>query len=288
MVTEKRLEKLRADITASKLMNDREKGDWLNLLELMNDKQIGELEEILKVAPPTASEGPTLTEQPSPPTPPVKTPVPPAAPLVPQLSHISNLPSAVSYEKPDSFKPAPISKAVAPRPAPAPVHTSSGKYVPPKATPPLVPQMPKGSLVNLSKPVKDSMAKAAATQIFKPVVPPKPERSTPHLAPVKTVPVKARQEPLRLDSMDDVANLDLTKFRSYDHSDLIPKFVALVRQYGYFNVLQAFEASKLYKSYLSKGKSMLAGESTEQKFTVKVEEFEQIVDLLLAIRINRQ
>lgn len=71
MSSEQKIEKLRAEIQGSRLLDDHEKADWLNLLDLMNDKQIGELEEILQAPAPANAEAPVLQT----------------------LSHISNLPT---------------------------------------------------------------------------------------------------------------------------------------------------------------------------------------------------
>lgn len=103
MLNEQRIEHLRLQIQASALLNDHEKADWLNLLELMNDKQLGELEEIL-AAP---------------------KPAPKPAPL-PEMSHISNMPNTVAQ------RPAP-----APAPQSAPVATKAPAVPPVPPPPPL-------------------------------------------------------------------------------------------------------------------------------------------------------
>ncbi len=80
MFNEQRLQTIRGKIQTSTLLSDHEKSDWLNLLELMNDKQLGELEEIL------ASEKPTIS------------PAPSAVPNLPPLSHIANIPTDVTMK----------------------------------------------------------------------------------------------------------------------------------------------------------------------------------------------
>jgi hypothetical protein len=286
MSNELKIEQLRVDINQSKLLDDHEKADWLNLLELMNDKQIGELEEILK-APVSDAEapatGPTITDHP-------KIPVPPKSTAMPALSHISNLPTAISYNKPKPSKPVPMPKLVMPDPAPSaplPIKApplQAARPQGPQGSPYGMPAQGKGSIVNLSGSLKDSMVKPQPLPtpmlVKRPDTEPGPGSRHLDAGSVK--------EPLQIRSLEDVAGLDLTMFRTSDHSLVQQNFQQLVLQFGYFNVLHAFEKSKLYKSYLNRGRSILSGESTEGKFTVNQGEFELIADILQSIRINRQ
>jgi hypothetical protein len=106
MLNEQRIEHLRIQIQGSSLLSDHEKADWLNLLELMNDKQLGELEEILTAPAPA----PAQASQPKQVTPP--------------MSHIANMPSSIVSDHPiirpsPSLIKAPAPAAVAPKPAPS-------------------------------------------------------------------------------------------------------------------------------------------------------------------------
>ena len=117
MSSEQKIEKLRSEVQASRLLDDHEKADWLNLLELMNDKQISELEEILQA--------------------PAKVPAP--APVLPTLSHISNMPTQIggagATARPMPSRPAsPVAQTESPRPALRPVSqmTKQGMVARPK------------------------------------------------------------------------------------------------------------------------------------------------------------
>lgn len=105
MLNEQRIEHLRQQIQASQILESHEKADWLNLLELMNDKQLGELEEILSAPKSTASTASQAS--------------------LPPLTHISNLPTEVNAPhaaspKPPLFSPATqTSRPVTAQPAPA-------------------------------------------------------------------------------------------------------------------------------------------------------------------------
>ncbi len=100
MLNEQRVEHLRIQIQGSTLLSDHEKADWLNLLELMNDKQLGELEEILTAPAPAATSAQPKT-------------------VTPPMSHIANMPDGLVSDHP-IIKPSP-SLINIPKPAPAPV-----------------------------------------------------------------------------------------------------------------------------------------------------------------------
>lgn len=130
MSNEQRIETLRQLIVVSTVLTESEKTEWLSLLELMNDKQLGELEEILAADKPAA---PPVSSPPTPP--PATTPTPPPVPPVsvgrmPQLSHISNLPSSVSIPTP-----MPSPERVAPKPMPTAPPPLSREVTKPPAAP---------------------------------------------------------------------------------------------------------------------------------------------------------
>ncbi len=127
MLNEQRVEHLRIQIQGSTLLSDHEKADWLNLLELMNDKQLGELEEILTAPKPAAAQPQTAT---------------------PPMSHIANMPDGLVSDHP-IIKPSPslinISKPVPviPKPVPAPVtpKPAAAPTTPPVSHAPAIPRI---------------------------------------------------------------------------------------------------------------------------------------------------
>ncbi len=120
MLNEQRVEHLRIQIQGSTLLSDHEKADWLNLLELMNDKQLGELEEILTAPAPAAAGA-----QPQAVTPP--------------MSHIANMPASIVSDHP-IIKPSPslinVTKPVLAPPKPALAYTP-----PPVSHAPAIPRV---------------------------------------------------------------------------------------------------------------------------------------------------
>ncbi len=115
MLNEQRVEHIRIAIQGSTLLDDHEKADWLNLLELMNDKQLGELEEIL--AGPQGKSAPAPTQIPKQAT--------------QALSHISNLPKNI--QAPGRQLSEPIigdSPSLIKAPKPAPVQTAVRPSIP--------------------------------------------------------------------------------------------------------------------------------------------------------------
>ena len=130
MFNEQRLQTIRGKIQTSTLLSDHEKSDWLNLLELMNDKQLGELEEIL------AAEQPTIS------------PAPPVVPNLPPLSHIANIPTDVTMKHS-----VPPTKSVRPPQQPFPSTkpqvplTPQAQVQPPAPVKPTVPVKPKPPLL---------------------------------------------------------------------------------------------------------------------------------------------
>lgn len=252
MLDEVKKQKIIALIQRSTILNAQEKSDWLALLDLMNDKQIAELEEILQpeaVANAAAKSAPinssgaqtTRMEQPS-------------------LSHISNLPTRLSDprlapktvpEQPS--KPVPsISSSVpyASKPIyPAPTKSSPG-FVPTSKNPIITPR-PAGNAVSSSL-GKDMMLAKPFTG---------------------------------LEKLEDVKTLTAGALHSTNREELYAAITKLVATSGYFAVLTNFEESPLYKNYIDYGKAKLSGSTSQTR--ISQEEFEFITDLLLSLKINR-
>lgn len=83
------IEKIRDLVNTSPILSASERAEWLALLDVMNDKQLWELEKILAGGKqPAASSQQTTPSQPKVVTPPV-----PVGVQMPKLSHIMNLPN---------------------------------------------------------------------------------------------------------------------------------------------------------------------------------------------------
>jgi hypothetical protein len=104
-------EQIKGLIKASRILNESERAEWLSLLELMNDKQLGELEKILNSGQRTAvreqkkpaesiehivDRNKQVDSKPISPKPAsVSAGFQPVRPHMPSLSHIMNLPKAM-------------------------------------------------------------------------------------------------------------------------------------------------------------------------------------------------
>ncbi len=90
MHNDARLAQIKHLVESSTILTAQEKTDWLSLTSLMNDKQLSELEEILK-QPQDATQSMQNV------APPTSLPVSSIKPST--LSHISNMPSQVSGQR---------------------------------------------------------------------------------------------------------------------------------------------------------------------------------------------
>jgi hypothetical protein len=250
-------------VQTSNILNAQEKADWLSLLELMNDKQIGELEEILQPKPieevvnkpkpaqvlPTKFQIPeSVPVPPKPPTPPKPQPKPIQQPFIEKstLNHISNLPNQILDQ-----------------------HT----FIPAK------PQ----SLPQQFRPVNKIPVAA------KPVPEKTPVKVTPVQPPVAAKPaVKQEEKPpaLNFATLEDLAGVTRTVLKQEFRKNFYTSIINLTAQYGYFQVLAILEKSSLYKDYILYGRIKLSSES-KQELPLSQEEFEFVTDLLLALKVNR-
>lgn len=242
MFNEKRIDDIRNKIKVSTLLSDHEKSDWLNLLDLMNDKQLGELEDILgmSVSSATVSSAPTATP----------------GSQMPPLNHISNIPSDVtmtfaSQTATDAQKAPSIEKLVT-------VEQSSQPVVPKPLMPP------------------------------KPILP--PVAPIPRQAIVQPSKQGANPESLNLQDAQEIQAFTANTLRQFDFDSIVSAVRKTIERYGYFRILQLFEASELHKSYITTGKVMLGHASS--KDALKPEsmltqaEFEFVTDLLRHMRFN--
>ncbi len=319
MFNVKRLDDIRNKIADSTLLEDHEKADWLNLLELMNDKQLGELEEIL------AKEN--LSNEPEPIE---KLPGNPEQSVVaenmPQLSHLANIPMGMIKPRPkptpppapspkpqQQQQPTPAAVPATPQPpqSPQPPRPKSTAPFDPTPPPPIIPlaQNRRHAQVNAPAPLKTKPAAALPTwtkEEVTPTPPPAPQppqkneiaapkaqplpkpasapQSTavpePEPAPSKIVP---NQSPYRAVTVDDLHQLTADSLRIHDWQSVIDEVKKFITEHGYFKVLQILETSPLYGSYLQAGKARF--EESESDLTQ--EEFEFVADLLTHMRFNR-
>ena len=97
------LEKLKGLIHTSGILNEGERAEWLTLLELMNDKQLNELEKILTSTQQTAHSRQQIVDSGETKVKEIKKTAEPVKSHMPSLSHIMNLPKTLDGHAP-TFK----------------------------------------------------------------------------------------------------------------------------------------------------------------------------------------
>lgn len=268
MLNEKKIEEIRKNIQISTLLTDHEKSDWLNLLELMNDKQLSELEEILGAttglsASPqvpqqqsSASQSHISTPISTPPVPP-KPPVPPVTKM-PPLTHIANIPTDVSMNHAPTVPPKPQVPAQVP-----PVNQAKPSAPPTSSIP--------------SRPI------APATTSTKP-----PTAEKTPAAPQRPSGITLPR--YKAEKMEDIQEFSLDTLRTYDLQSVVDAVRDQIQQHGYFKIVQYLEASPLYDSYINSGKERLrstSGQQVSNNSLLTQEELEFMTDLLRHMRFNR-
>jgi hypothetical protein len=251
MINDKKIVEIRGRIQTSALLTDHEKSDWLNLLELMNDKQLNELEEILNSgtgesgAASTAPAPGSAADLAVPKYPPVQQKMPP-------LNHISNLPTDLTMPSPASKSQTPLAQAPSAQPTHPNIH--------PPINRPFIPASPKHSS-------------------------PKSTES-PAAAPVKDPSRKTFQT----DRVEDIQAFSIDTIRSYDLQSVVNAVRGLIQEYGYYKILHAMEASPLYDSYINSGQERLkasVGSPISNNSLLTQAEFEFMTDLLRHMRFNK-
>jgi hypothetical protein len=278
MMDPNKMQRLTQLVQSSSILNAQEKAEWLSLMGLMNDKQLSELEEILKPvaspitaqqasppqsvpqqsSPPTVSRpafvSPSPQPQPAPSPRPNPTPSPIKEALIPSLSHISNLPSQM------------VDPRLVPKPAPQP----SG------------PEQQFASTTKLTPMATAATVQSAVSQRPPQAAPSRTVQTTRSNLVINNLPAPS----LQLLSLLDVTALTSDALHHQNRAAFFAAITALAEKQGYFQVLSHIEESPLYQDYLNYGKLMLSGAS-QDNLPLSQEEFEFVADLLQALKINR-
>lgn len=287
MVNDKRAETIRRNIETSTILSDKEKSDWLNLLELMNDKQFGELEEILASEFAQGEEQPAQTINTGKAIQPSQMSQQQASPIknMPPLSHIANVPTDVDMVH--SVPPPP------PKPEPKPVvpQTAPQMSQPPKpleVKPLSIRPTPSPTLSAF--PPTPNYQRPASVQAPKPAQQPAPipkikEQSVavPPAPPVPPVTKPQSNIPFVIQQVEDLQRMSLDSIRIHSSQSIFDVFKKAIEEYGYFTVLQLVEASPLYIEYVNSGKERLNGNES----SLTQAELEFMTDLLRNMRFNR-
>lgn len=278
MIDQARLLQIKQLVQTSSILTSQEKQDWLALTSLMNDKQIAELEEILKTPQPSTTNSTTTSPQfvkPQPVSPPQV-----SRPVVPPPVARPSTPIPVQRSNTEGLRPMQSSGPLPPKPS-----GSSLPLMSTKATAmPHISNMPNQLSHRRSSPVPP---------VAKPSPVPEPPQSDVS-DEVARQPITSRVRPmgrdedsgLSIQSINDVAGVTSAVLSGSYRSEFYQKLLGFVSQYGYFQVLSNIEQSPLYKDYLEYGKQKLAG-GVNGVLPLSQEEFEFITDLLLSLKVNR-
>lgn len=313
-----KIAKLSQLIQTSPLFRENERAEWIAMLELMNDKQVMELEELLRsvgpIRPIAFSANQHTTE---------------AGALTGQLKHITNLPERLDFGQPSASKTVTTSALPQGR---AEVHH-------PHLASPL-----KGEEIKISQAWQEQFKLALQE---KELVAPHWTGLGPARADFKSQPKPAwpkdelthgpqgqfaakppafRQEEIKpqavleklvglagaqisavtsaqaspnaaggqsftIRDLDDAAKIDVNVFRKAGYDQLVKILRELVRKTDYFDVSFRLEQSPLYKAYLNTGKKLLelegrGGALPQAAAELSRAEFEKVADLLRAIQVN--
>ena len=279
MFNSNRVETIKKDIQTSTLLSDSEKSDWLSLLELMNDKQLGELEEILSASPPQTSKT-AQSQQPQQPTTPAPVKAPPVQ-AMPPLSHIANVPSGVDMNRSQITNPI-RPQAPSPTPSPAPVSAPTPVPTPISARP-----TPSPTLSNM--PPRSTPQKPQPSTPANNPVSPAPTSSAPAPAP-ESEPAPAPQQSqsvFAIRQLEDLQQISVDTIRNFSFQSIFNVIRSAIQENGYFAILQLVESSPLFSSYLSSGNKRLGGTSSATEPELTQAEFEFMTDLLRNMRFNR-
>lgn len=244
-------ERLKKMISTSTILSQQEKQEWMDLLIVMNDKQVSELEAIL-----TAPE-----EQKS------------------NLSHISNLPSSVGRPIPKS-SPVPVAKYPLSKPK-MPKPTAFKDWEAKLRRTLQEKELNSGpEEKNLPAHIADTATEGVHQRTQskeQPVIPSKPPLA------LKSEPIVKIVEPKDIQQL----NVATMKAMGTDLSEVLKKAVLAS---NFFEVLFYLEKSPLYQAYLATGREALRASSTAfpqvsdgKQLLTKVE-FEAFSDLLKSMQ----
>lgn len=262
MGNEQKLENLKQLIRSSIMLSVQEKEEWLGLAELMNDKQMSELLELLgqkknvvtppAVAPSASTTGSATTSFAGTAT----------QGTTPSLSHISNLPNTMIPEGANAFAKANTSTTAAERilskPTPKTAQTTSTIAAPTAKSVAIKPQeAPKSQETPSSISTEEENIKPTPPQNYTMQVP------------------------------QEASSLTVASLRKNGFESIAASLKNIAVNYGYFTLLEYFEQSPLYVSYIKLGESILSGKKTSDPEQLTTQEFEMVTDLMQSLRLNR-
>lgn len=257
---EQKLENLKQLIRSSVVLSVQEKEEWLGLADLMNDKQMSELMELLGHKTPEITKSPEAHESIIPTTIPKELVT--ADKALPSLSHISNLPSSVTGYVEETSKTSATNLSAA------------QKILAPVA-----------HIEPITKTLVNSQIPSVVTQT------PTPQKNMPIpesglTSAISTKP-SATLDGIDLSTPQETTALTVGHLRKFGVDALAQKLKELAIQHGYFTVLENIEQSSLYSAYISSGQRILAGQLVSSDKELSPQEFGMVADLMSSLRINR-
>ncbi len=310
-------------IDSSRLLNSAEKQEWTALLDLMDEKQAGELQKILNSAKQPVM--PTITPKSTPPAmqqhkeEPKQESKPNPANL--PLSHIVNLPNVPAEKVPvkpavgtqfDRFK-KDLDKILNEKELPEPPHQPEvvKKMVNFPEKPKFTPSLPK---INITEPPVKTAPPANPPVMpvnIHPIQPPpragledtgifmraaaiKQEAGknavvAPHIEPKPAPHISGPAVNVKLENITDVLALTASGFNKQTHPVILEKLKKIITKNGYYQTIFNLEKSSLYQVYVDIGLKLLNNSGTFEGDGGKgmsKDQFEEFTDLLREIQVE--
>lgn len=308
-------------IEHSSILSPREKAEWSELLELMNDKQVNELEKILVLAAEqdTAVSLPKIQPQSNPPQRPLED--------IKRNQPFTRIKDILAEKELTQGHPEPVKELelpgpkieLRPLPKPAPL-PQPARPAPPIAKPPLpvapIPKTVGDSGVNLSNLLAKKLANqdglSAKLQPKGPILPKVPVKSqvSQHVeregtaAGVSLEKVRGfdqagrvfqtAQKPVfrsehiyekpNITSLQSLTQLKYDNFTAAKALELFEPLRQFIKQYGYYDTRSFLEQSPLYRTYVDTGVKVLGGQADfvqEWEGLMSQADFEKFADLLI-------
>lgn len=315
MFNDKKIQEVRLKIQESTILTDHEKGEWLNLIELMNDKQLGELETILGQSSAVMHQPSTspATQSPSTATQHISAPTqnssttdnvvsqnqhnvnPGTQGKMPDLHHIANVPSDVSFTRsvpagaslPKKTFSTPKGQTTPNVQAQAKIEEVHPARVEHSTQTQISPTLSRKPSENHSLPTQPSGAESSSASAHS-LQPKQSGDASSHTGATMTQPVNQPLQQLQLVDVEEIKTLTTESLRKYDLESIVSNIRSAIEQIGYYKTLQLLENSALYKNYILTGKILLGSKAPEgfgsNQFSQN--EFEFFTDLLVHMRVN--
>lgn len=296
--------KIKNLIKISSVLAEAERADWLSMVDLMNDKQLVELEKILSSGLAHAAPVAGSSSAPRPPVQPLQaaaaSPSPPQRPSaavqrfsdrVERMVQTAELREGYPKDEPELPPPPPAPRQI---PVPQPVDVASLLRRRAEAAVSL-PSRP-ASVVAARPPAPPPPVSPPKKPL--PPAPPPPPPETPSPAALKDRPTRAfppsPRPSVELRTLEELSAFGVTNWLGYPSGEFAAKLQQLMVRFGYHSVVFSLEKSPLFKSYVDTGVEILnqrANFGTSEDGALSMQhlsrrEFERLSDVFRQLHIG--